>query len=168
MSLGVTYSGEPPPSHHHIPTLNPDSLEDRKMGLGCIPTTVQLKDIRHIDIWYSDDGCLGLEVTFSSGHNDTLGRWDPKSPDFNREVVFDSEDDEQPFESMEIWMSDYFYKNRVGNGATLSVRSNYYTVNGISVGKRSVGDLKGDKCLVASVDVTGYFSYVSKCCRVLS
>jgi hypothetical protein len=121
MGLGVTYSGEPPPSHHHIPTSNPDSLADRKMGLGCIPTTVQLKDICHIDIWYSDDGCLGLEVTFSSGHNETLGRWDPKSPDFSREVVFNSGDDEQPFESMKIWMSGYFYKNRVGNGPILSV-----------------------------------------------
>jgi hypothetical protein len=96
-------------------------------------------------------------VTFSNGHNDTLGRWDPNSPDFNRETVFDSGDDEQPFRSMEIWMSDYFYENRVGNGPITLAWSRYYTVNRICVGKRSVGDLKGDKCLVVSVDVSEYF-----------
>jgi hypothetical protein len=96
-------------------------------------------------------------VTFSNGHNDTLGRWDPNSPDFNRETVFDSGDDEQPFRSMEIWMSDYFYENRVGNGPITLAWSRYYTVNRICVGKRSVGDLKGDKCLVVSVDVSECF-----------
>jgi len=96
-------------------------------------------------------------VTFSNGHNDTLGRWDPNSPDFNRETVFDSGNDEQPFRSMEIWMSDYFYENRVGNGPITLAWSRYYTVNRICVGKRSVGDLKGDKCLVVSVDVSECF-----------
>ena len=127
------------------------------MGLGCIPTTVQLRDIRHINIWYSDNRCLGLEVTFSNGHNDTLGRWDPNSPYFNRETVFDSGDDEHPFRSMEIWMSDHFYENRVDNSPIMLAWSSYYNVNGISVGKRSVGDLKGGKCLVVSVDVSECF-----------
>jgi hypothetical protein len=159
MSLGITYSGGPPSSHHQIPTPNPDNLGDRKMGLGCISTTVRLHDIRHIDIWYSDNQCLGLGVTFSSGRNDTIGRWDRNSLGCNKETVFDEGDDEQPFKSMEIWMSDHFYRNSLGNGPITLKRSNYYTVNGISVGKRSVGDLKGDKCVVASVDVSGYLSF---------
>jgi hypothetical protein len=121
------------------------------MGLGCIPTTLQLTGIQRIDVWYSDNGCFGLKVTFSNG------RWDPNSLDFDKKRVFDSKGDGYPFESMKIWMSDYFYKNRVGNDPITLVRSTYYIVVGIYVGKRSVGDLKSGKCVVA-VDVSGFSS----------
>ena len=157
-SLGVTFSG-PPSVYPHISRPDPATLGDTKMS--CIPSKIQMKDVRRIDVWYTDNRCIGLMITFANYRQDSLGRWDKNSPHFSQQTVFNADCDTITFDSMEISMKHYWYENRDGNGTITLVKSGYYIVNGISVGTIKFGDMTGDKCLIVSKDVRVhvYYSY---------
>lgn len=163
VSLGVTYQG-PPSAHPRIPNPTPAGLGNQSMR--CIPTIAQLKDIQRIDIWYTDDRCMGLMITFTDCRQDSLGRWDERNEGFRQQTVFDRECDSLAIDSMRIALTDHYYNNHVGGGPITLVKSGHYTVSGISVGTRRVGDMAGDKELVVSKNVRTFFSVWRSCANL--
>lgn len=59
---------------------------------------------------------------------------------------------------MKIALKDYYYKDRVGDGPITLVKSPYYSVNGVSVGTRTVGDMIGARYLDVLENVRAFFA----------
>lgn len=83
VSLGITYSSLVS-FHSEIPDPSPAILGDQ--GMRGIATIVQLKDVQRIDVWYTDDRCMGMMINFIDTRQDSLGRWDEGSEQFHRDL----------------------------------------------------------------------------------